>query len=202
MKLKLIETNDSPKIGDLVTNPKNGLIRIASETTLVLHSGLNHLKVVLPYGINDEEIKDGLFLVSNSIYQGVFTFMEHGLNSARGFIVDSNGGLHNPEYCKKVSILPEQFKYQEIVDLGLKDGDELNGYFHMPFDGKVAYEISLDSKQNTLFHITKPTPVTYTEEEVYTLLNKLNQEIMEAEDSRYMENDSVTQWFNLNKKKQ
>jgi hypothetical protein len=176
LKLKLIETGESSKTEDLVRN---------GSSLRVLKFGDNSYpeqdKVVKPYGISDDEIKIGDkywdSLVSHWAGVGVLTMC--GYADTEHKIIQSTVGTTSPvKSSHKVNILPEQFNYQEIVDLGLKDGDVLNGYFHMPFDGKVPYEISLDGKQNTLFHITKPTPVTYTEKNLDMLLNEFGNELM------------------------
>jgi hypothetical protein len=187
MILKLIETNATPKMGDLVTNPKNGLIRVASETTLLLHEANNHLKVLKPYGISDEEIryKDWTYESDYGTVNQVLTPNETSIFY-----------INKAEHIKKVSILPELFNYQEIVDLGLKDGDEFDVKPRKPNGVNIWLPIS----------ITKPTPVTYTEEDIDMLLNEFGNELMnkvawnEIEKSSNGIAELVTEF--LNKKKQ
>jgi hypothetical protein len=180
MILKLIETNTTPKIGDLVQTEEFLIVVTEDNLQAIL---ISQDKVVKPYGISDDEVTG----------YGLRLDVER---NTIGIIDDDDWYRKQPDKFKKVNILPEQFNYQGIVYLGLKDGDALNGYFHMPFDGKVPYEISLDRKQNTLFHITKPTPVTYTEEEVFALIKLLGEDF-----SIEVYVGELEEWFNLNKKK-
>jgi hypothetical protein len=173
MILKLIETNDTPKIGDLVKDwIYENLYIIKSEADL--HFAKED-KVVKPYGISYEVAKRGEYyydLDSNSIIKSV----------SRDAPIDS----------KKVNILPEQFNYQEIVDLGLKDGDELN--VALFYDGKAV-----------LSNISKPTPVTYTEgdmEEAFKAGASFGIYIGRYDDDDIKKAPNFKEWFNLNKKKQ
>jgi hypothetical protein len=216
MILKLIETNDTPEIGDLVTNPKNGLVRIASETTLVLHNALNHLKVVKPYGVSDEEIKAGDKYL---IYDEHSWFLRECVKTDIDSVYSKDGWACVVD-CKKVNILPEQFNYQEIVDLGLKDGDKLKlktkktAILHERVQHKGYYEKSdITGYVDTIkwgkgkVSIVKPTPVTYTEEEVKAYCLKaftyyFGVDIMHQDSSVVLMKEAFEEWFNLNKKKQ
>jgi hypothetical protein len=187
MILKLIETNATPKVGDLVwdTDMKKCHILDGLKLKVIISKNCGYYKLVKPYGISDEDIKGGFFLDTTTQYKGVYEFMEYGLTgNAKGYIIDTQGGLHNPKYCFNLAILPEQFNYQDIVDLGLKDGDEFDVKPRKPNGVNIWLPLS----------ITKPLPVTYTEEEVYALCKKVYwlSDLSEG---------AFDSWFNIYKKK-
>jgi hypothetical protein len=198
MILKLIETNATPKMGDLVTNPKNGLIRVASETTLLLHEANNHLKVLKPYGYKDWTYESDYGTVNQVLTP----------NETSIFYINK------AEHIKKVSILPEQFNYQDIVDLGLKDGDEFKADImchNCDGTGRSFDASDMSSRRCRHCHgtgrarkvsISKPTP----EKDIDMLLNEFGNELMNRLAWREIQNSSngiaqfVTEF--LNKKKQ
>jgi hypothetical protein len=121
MILKLIETNKTPKIGDLLLNETNTSLRIC-EDELDTASTYFGDKAVLPYGISDEPFKKGDYYVDtayNKIVK-VDKYEERDIRYLNGY-----------NFLWKVNIFPEHFNYQQIVNLNLKDGDELNGYLNI-----------------------------------------------------------------------
>jgi hypothetical protein len=195
MILKIIETNTTPKMGDLV-KLKSGKLVLAQTSNdgfigwyiyLGVKGGILHVhfkeddKVVLPYGISYEERPfkgDVIWDVDTNIIS-VCTYLQQSVSSKGN--IDLN-------WYKKVVILPEQFNYQEIVDLGLKDGsnfDYINYDTINPFDIKIS-----------IINSAKSPPVTYTEEEVFALIKLLGEDFS-IED--YV--GELEEWFNINKKK-
>jgi hypothetical protein len=173
MILKLIKTNNSPKIGDLVKDKiSNDLIVICSNEHCYALEG--SVTVVKPYGISDEEIKAGDKYL---IYDEHSWFLRECVKTDIDSVYSKDGWACIVN-CKKVNILPEQFNYEEIVDLWLKDGDELKlktkktAILHERVQHKGYYEKSditgyVDTIKwgNGKVSIAKPTLVTYTEEE-------------------------------------
>jgi hypothetical protein len=120
MKLRLVESDETPKIGDLVKDRiSNDLIVICSNEHCYDLEG--SVIVVKPYGISDEEIKAGDKYL---IYDGHNWFLRECIKTDIDSVYSKDGWACVVD-CKKVVILPEQFNYQEIEELGLKDGDEL-----------------------------------------------------------------------------
>jgi hypothetical protein len=132
MILKLIETNDTPNRRDLVKDSKdnlhiyenrgygNGLGGQGSHfNNKHERIGINP-RVVLPYGISDDELKEG-----DDYYSPYYDAIV-GSNSATNIKL-----LNTPKYkgYKKVVMKPENFNPQDLVDLKLKDGDSLDNYY-------------------------------------------------------------------------
>jgi hypothetical protein len=131
--LKLVETNEAPKVRDLV-KLKSGKLVLAQlsndgfigwYTYLGVKGGIMHVhfkegdKVVRPYGISNEKIK----LLDNYIFQiepNDWVLMEcYEQDEADR----CNSRFKN--ISKKVAVLPEMFNYQDIIALCIKDGDSL-----------------------------------------------------------------------------
>jgi hypothetical protein len=198
MILKLIETNDSPKPWLMYKEGCNMFTTWEDDQLPVLKRV--GFKVVQPYGISDEEIKEEGDWVIETLNDNLLAqYNPQSLNQR-------SMGLLN------VSILPEHFNYQEIVDLGLKDGDELKfktkktAILHERVQRKGYSEksditgyVDTIKWENGKVSITKPTPVTYTEEDV---LSFIEDAFNELEDRDYVTTpEKIRQWFNLNKKK-
>jgi hypothetical protein len=208
MILKLIETNDTPsdynsllKEGDTLFIPDTfnnitGIVRCKKGLPYIL----DVCKVVKPYGISDEAIKSEDYRYSS---------IQNNVNLANPVDIQIGYYIERNDVYKKVNILPEQFNYQEIVDLGLKDGDEFEvdiTYYadSTPFKSEVErtdyiYKENASHSCWEKISITKPTPVTYTEEEVCDLICDALDDIAGLKLSN---EDFKTLWFNLNKKKQ
>jgi hypothetical protein len=190
MFLKLIEANVAPKIGDLAKDwIYENLYVIKTEADLRL---AKEDVVMLPYGISSSEIIDGDWYL---IYLRGKWELHNSL---------PNGGFR-PECIGKevlkVNILPEQFNYQEIVDLELKNGDEL------PFKSYRRYAANDDPNStctilrplfdNDKVMLSKPTPVTYTKEDMEKAFEAAR--VYKYGELYYID---FEEWFNLNKKKQ
>jgi hypothetical protein len=217
MILKLIKTNDTPKIGDLVKDKiSNDLIIICSNEHCYDLEG--SVTVVKPYGVSDEDLKEWDLVydaVPKLVYQlaGKNAHLVERYNKYKG-------------WYSKVVIRPEQFNYQEIVDLGLKDGDELKlktkktailhervqrkGYSEKSDitgyvdtikweNGKVSItKPYVDDRYNRISKPSrsKPTPVTYTETEVkelYECLEELAELMQGVIDGEYKPDSFTTQ---------
>jgi hypothetical protein len=183
--LKLIENNTTPKMGDLVKS-RRGWIGIFGEHE---NSYEDECTVLKPYGISYEErpLKGDVIWDVDTNIISVCTYLQQSVSSKGN--IDLN-------WYKKVVILPEQFNYQEIVDLGLKDGDELNVY---------SVDNVIGTLPNNQVMLLEPTH-TYTDEEVLdTILNEFGNELMNKLAWREIQNSSngiaqfVTEF--LNKKK-
>jgi hypothetical protein len=192
MKLKLIETNDTPKIGDLVKDWISGSLYII-KTKVDLHLAKED-KVVKPYGISDEEIKEGDWYITpdNEIGKRDSDANGIGNDDAEKMVYC----YHLFKDCKKVNILPEQFNYEEIVDLWLKDGDEFKAepLYSLGYPMELSYRIiPVYNYEDLTSTEIKPTPVTYTEEEVkYYLWEMLSKDFSSKEE--------FEEWFEMNKK--
>jgi hypothetical protein len=129
MILKFIETNEAPKVRDLV-KLKSGKLVLAQTSNdgfigwyiyLGVKGGILHVhfkeddKVVLPYGISNEKIKVGDKVVDTT------NCKIHDVNNEAS-INYLNGSWH----FEKIVIQPNQFNYHQIVDLGLKDGSNFD----------------------------------------------------------------------------
>jgi hypothetical protein len=202
MILKLIETNDTPKPWLIYKKGCNMFTTWEDDQLPVLKRvGFN---AVLPYGISNEKIKEGDWVIETLNNNLLAQYNPQSLNQR------SMGLL-------KVNILPEQFNYQDIIDLGLKDGDEFevdgteiccacgnpteNHNYRHPVIKREMRSLYKDGKVS----ITKPTPVTYTEEEVFTLFEKHSLEYFHFLKDRFEKQkpeETLKEWFNLNKKKQ
>jgi hypothetical protein len=171
MILKLIKTNDTPKIGDLGKDwISKDLYVIKSEEDLYYAQSDTILK---PYGVSDEDIKEG----DTYICWETIGDVASNYTIIHGTLEASLERYNLADNYKKVVILPEQFNYQDIVDLGLKDGDE--------FEYKWADHISdavtiskpyVDDRYNRISKPSrsKPTP----EKDIDMLLNEFGNELM------------------------
>lgn len=173
--LRLIESNTSPDMGDLVIS-KRGWIGVFGQHE---NSYPDECKVVKPYGLSDEEIQVG------------DTIMNTHLNTIHFNISPTTATLElerKTMRCKKVVLLPEQFNYQDIVNLNLKDGDSFE------YHSRILFEKGI---------ITKPSPIMYTEEEVRELcrftysLGRDDKSKSQAMGEYY---DTFDTWFEQNKK--
>lgn len=106
MILRYIEVDKTPEVGDLLLD----------DNTLSIDDGTNvhslSTKVVKPYGVSDGDIEVGDTVLYGP---GDEAEGEIGICDRISYISDED---------MKVEILPEQFNYQQLVDLQLKDGDE------------------------------------------------------------------------------
>jgi hypothetical protein len=194
MRLRLITSHKKyPDFGDLVET-KEGKLFVSDDKDDcydIEYGG----RVVLPHGVSDEEIKEG----------------DRYHNPKYNCIVDSNSAtnilmLNSEEYkqYKKVEILPEQFNYQEIVDLKLEDGDEFDYHYVQGAEGDT---VSIFKPTN--LSIPESTSVTYTEEEVFDLITQALRECEHydqmiqrlcgmSKEEEWVED--IKEWFSLNKK--
>jgi hypothetical protein len=187
MILKLIKSFKSPVIGDLVIDYSDN-IGICLQSCLKVGFNVryddgvyfryfkeaeqeNCLKiksVIKPYGISNEPTNVGdKVWIPDKVNGGRVVTLDSWDEDDMMYKFDGNKNKCTLYLPKKVVILPEQFNYQDIVDLGLKDGDEFDAKFTEEW---VPYDIdSLGSVRKYLkktVSITKPTPITYTKEEI------------------------------------
>jgi hypothetical protein len=186
--LKFKASSKSPKAGDLVMNGDSlRVIRLGDNTYP------SQDVVITPYGVSDEEIT-----VGDKYYCAVW----ESLKTATMDDVKAWRGAREkniPHVWFKVSILPEQFDYQAIVDLGLRDGDEFNVMT------TERYDYTFFDSENGKVVITKPTPVTYTEEdmeEAFKAGTSFGIYIGRYDDDDIKKAPNFKEWFDLNKKKQ
>jgi len=179
MRLKLIESNDRPKLGDLVRG-EDGILRIKENTPF-------WDTVVLPYGISDEEIQVGDWYINNGK-----TLMKCGQKQFNKWYE----GQYQAIKPIKVHILPEQFNYEEIVELGLKDADEIEvqRFNVMNEDGSLSKDVPhLVEGKVSIIGNYKSSPKMYTEEEVLSLLCDANYDTSRG---HIITEDDVIEWFN------
>jgi hypothetical protein len=132
LKLKLVKSYEKPKVGDLVTTRSKSLDIIVSKEDYG-YEGISDtayredvIKPVLPYGLSDEEIKEGdtfytggLIAVCSGVSKGGITLIDYRTTSTLSGKASVQDSL-----CKKVVAFPNMFDNQQILDLKLKDGDE------------------------------------------------------------------------------
>jgi hypothetical protein len=206
MRLKLIETNATPKMGDLIRFP-SGRLHVATQDGITNKGYVHGTKVVKPYGISDEEVTEvGCSIYVDNKIETVISIDE--INSI--VEVRESDTCYAKWYIKKVNILPEQFNYQDIVDLELKDGDEFKAepLYSLGYPMELSYRITpVYNYEDLTSTEVKPTPVTYTEEEVKAYCLKAftyyyGVDVMQQDSSVVLMRESFEKWFNLNKKKQ
>jgi hypothetical protein len=175
MILKLIETNATPKIGDLVwdTDMKKCHILDGLKLKVIISKNCGYYKLVKPYGVSDDEVTGHGFRLDVE-------------RNTIGIIDDDDWYRTQPDKFKKVSIFSEQFNYQEIVDLGLKDGDEFKADImchNCDGTGRDFNASDMSSRRCRHCHgtgrarkvsISKPTP----EKDIDMLLNEFGNELM------------------------
>lgn len=141
--LKLIETNDTPKVGDLVQAQMDidyFSDSIAKGQLLINENpwiDTDQYKVVLPYGLSYEENEFSPGLYYNTVYgEEMASFINYDKEMIRIVSEYHNGQF--PSYLKKVELLPEHFNYQQIVEEGLKDGETfIIDLWHFESEGEL-----------------------------------------------------------------
>lgn len=207
LTLKLIESNESPKIGDIVRNIVTNCYYLLDEQLLKLCN--KNDVVIKPIAISDEEISIGdYYLFLNQIHKANRVQELETYNRQR-------------ELYKKIELLPEHFSndiLQLIVDGKLKDLDKIEVEYEAIFDrtnNTVHCNNILDSNSKAIISIPEPISMierngdmgysgyevddntsidkpVYTEEEVLDLLDKVNSALTY---------DELKEWFEQNKKK-
>ena len=196
--LRLVELTDIDHIVDCtfwIDHLHRPFINPYDNYSSLLSAGFKPIK---PYGISTDELIEGDKYYSDITKNVRIATMEDVKTwrhtRAKGF----------PHTWFKVVILPEQFNYQKIVDLGLKDGDEFEvktaRYYNLDYPTQVEDVIDTHNKTGKV-SISKPQPVLYTEEEVYNLINKFYKRLaLEGQEYFAISKDRID-WFNQNKKK-
>lgn len=164
LTLKLIESNDTPKIDNIVKHPEDGLgivndLNFKDKVVTILFSNLRQLqtdrfKVIKPILISDEEIKVGdsfLYIGKDNINK---SWLKNSINkciNVKKFdatdieVFDDRGDGEYTFGCqafeaKRIEVTSEQISStikQFIVDGLLKDGDKVEVEYNeewIPFD--------------------------------------------------------------------
>lgn len=201
LTLKLIETGEKPKVGDLIVMGEV-LMLIKNELGLEVVENRKE-KAFLPYGLSCEENKFEPALYYSTVYGlDKESLVDYDKEMVRIVSEYHNGQF--PPYLKKVELLPEHFNYQQLVELGLKDGDLMSVEY---WEGRNVRTLPvLDSSGKAI--ISRFTPdlpkvadkqKTYTEEEVIRLMGEYGEYILSncyKESSAIIEN--AREWFNSN----
>lgn len=210
--LKLIESNDIPKIGDIVRDFDNQLgVALQSDIPNSFnvqyndgiyhryykpfgdkHKGLLIDKLIKPILISDEEInRDNTCLYADK-------YIKEVLIAEKEQLYFKDGSKAYRKDCKKVEVTSEQIPtniLEAIVEGKLVDGSEVEVEYDTEW---IPFDISMGNTRSYAKHILKldsnKTIVTIPEEDVDDRYNRMSKPIRE---SKMYSEEEVIDWFGM-----